>query len=308
MGQKIGEGNFGDVFEGTYENRPPHKVRVALKSVKDTATYNDRLNLVKEVMYMKDFSHENVLGMYGTFIQNNFPYVILPLMDHGDLKNFIQNPENNLSVLDMTDFACQVASGMAYLEDKKVVHRDLAARNCMINSDRVVKVADFGLARLIAEKDYYKAQAGLALPLKWMAIEALEHRRFSHASDVWSFGITFWEFLSCGQRPYNDVDPTNLLRYLKLGRRLPQPRNCLDEQYQIMLLCWRPNPRDRPSFNTIVSKLMALLLPMAPELRQDGPVYINIQRLSVQYVNDASDNYLNTMRSPALLEGFVDID
>jgi epidermal growth factor receptor len=73
--------------------------------------------------------------------------------------------------------------------------------------------------------------------VKWLALECLLERRFTHASDVWAFGVTVWEILTFGQSPYTGVPLTQIKDYLKNGQRLTQPDNCTQELYQIMLQC-----------------------------------------------------------------------
>lgn len=80
-------------------------------------------------------------------------------------------------------------SGMAHLEDKRLVHRDLAARNVLVQTPNCVKITDFGLAKLLdINEDEYKA-AGGKMPIKWLALECIQHRIFTHKSDVWAFGM-----------------------------------------------------------------------------------------------------------------------
>jgi len=74
-------------------------------------------------------------------------------------------------------------------------------------------VADFGLARDIYEKEYYKPhENGGRMPVKWMALESLQQQKFTMKTDVWSFGILLWELLTRGVTPYPDVDAFNVLK------------------------------------------------------------------------------------------------
>ena len=79
--------------------------------------------------------------------------------------------------------------------------RDLAARNVLVGDNNIVKIADFGLARLIKE-DEYEARVGARFPIKWTAPEAANYSRFSIKSDVWSFGILLTELVTYGRIPY----------------------------------------------------------------------------------------------------------
>ena len=85
-----------------------------------------------------------------------------------------------------------------YLAGQQYIHRDLAARNILLGPRKVVKVCDFGLARIVYNGDlYYKVNNG-RLPMKWMALESLQDRKFTTFSDVWSFGILLWEIVTMG--------------------------------------------------------------------------------------------------------------
>lgn len=83
---------------------------------------------------------------------------------------------------------------MAYLERHNYIHRDLAARNCLVGSENVVKVADFGLARYVLD-DQYTSSGGTKFPIKWAPPEVLNYTRFSSKSDVWAYGM-FWPFFT----------------------------------------------------------------------------------------------------------------
>jgi focal adhesion kinase 1 len=84
-------------------------------------------------------------------------------------------------------FSYQLSTALSYLESKKFVHRDIAARNVLVSSPTCVKLADFGLSRWVEDQSFYTSTKGL-LPIKWMAPESINFRRFTTASDAWMFG------------------------------------------------------------------------------------------------------------------------
>uniref|UniRef100_A0A8D0G4R1 Protein kinase domain-containing protein n=1 Tax=Sphenodon punctatus TaxID=8508 RepID=A0A8D0G4R1_SPHPU len=200
------------------------------------------------------------------------------------------------TVKDLIGFGLQVARGMEYLAQKKFVHRDLAARNCMLDEAFIVKVADFGLARDVFDKEYYsiRQHRQAKLPIKWIAIESLQTQKFTTKSDVWSFGVLMWELLTRGASPYPEVDPYDITSYLLCGRRLPQPEYCPNPLYTLMLSCWASSPEKRPSFLDLIGELEKTVASLK------GEHYIN---LNVTYINlDPSRPFLPMLGSEDELE------
>ncbi|XP_077583217.1 macrophage-stimulating protein receptor isoform X1 [Stigmatopora nigra] len=275
----IGKGHFGTVYHGYFTDNSNREIHCAVKSLNRITDVEEVEQFLKEGILMKGFHHINVLSLLGILLpQEGLPLVVLPYMKHGDLRHFIRCEKRNPTVKDLIGFGLQVAKGMEYLAQKKFVHRDLAARNCMLDESYTVKVADFGMARDVFDKEYYSIQdhRKAKLPVKWMAIESLRTQKFTSKSDVWSFGVLMWEMLTRGASPYPEVDPYDITHYLLKGRRLPQPQYCPDPLYSIMLECWDPDPELRPNFATLVSAVTTILLSL------EGEHYIS---LNVTYVN-----------------------
>ncbi|VDM44689.1 unnamed protein product [Toxocara canis] len=247
---KVGSGNFGHVWRGYWQD----VVEVAVKTMKPGAMSAEAF--LSEAQTMKKFDHPNLVKLYAVCTKEEPFYIITEYMVNGCLLHYLQNDGKDLPQKALLDMCAQVASGMMYLEAKKLVHRDLAARNVLvgdeINGVLIVKVADFGLARWLREGNIYEAKAGAKFPIKWTAPEAATFGNFTIKSDVWSYGILVFEIITHGETPYCDMENKDVIQSVKSGYRMPKPRECPQQIYDdIMLKCWDEEPNQRPTFDYI---------------------------------------------------------
>ncbi|XP_044264447.1 tyrosine-protein kinase Src42A isoform X1 [Tribolium madens] len=246
--RKLGHGQFGEVWEGMWNNTTP----VAIKTLKPGTM--DPKDFLAEAQIMKKLRHPKLIQLYAVCTVEEPIYIITELMRNGSLLEHLQGKGKSLKLQQLIDMAAQIAAGMAYLESQNYIHRDLAARNVLVADNNVVKIADFGLARLIKE-DEYEARVGARFPIKWTAPEAANYNKFSIKSDVWSFGILLTELVTYGRIPYPGMTNAEVLHQVEHGYRMPSPPGCPAPLYDIMLECWNRDPMKRPTFETLQWKL-----------------------------------------------------
>lgn len=270
----LGEGAFGRVHkaEAVGLDDSSNAVTVAVKMLKEDASDQEFMDLVSEMKVMKTIGkHKNIVNLLGVCTLEGPLFVVVEYAANGNLRQFLQerrpvlgydasthSPEV-LTLQDLLCFCYQVAKGMEFLSSRKCIHRDLAARNILVDEDRVMKIADFGLARNVHEDDYYRKTTDGRLPVKWMAIEALIDRVYTTQSDVWSFGVLAWEIITFGGSPYPGIPVEKLYSLLKSGYRMIRPINCSRELYQVMVNCWNELAENRPTFPDLVREFDSMI-------------------------------------------------
>uniref|UniRef100_A0A665TFL5 Tyrosine-protein kinase n=1 Tax=Echeneis naucrates TaxID=173247 RepID=A0A665TFL5_ECHNA len=242
LGENIGEGEFGAVYQGEYLGQ-----RVAVKTIKCDVTAQA---FMQETAVMTKLQHKNLVRLLGVILHKGL-HIVTELMSKGNLVNFLRTRGRSVvNSVQLLRFALDVCEGMEYLESKKLVHRDLAARNILVSDDYLAKVSDFGLTKLDS-----KVSDSIKLPVKWTAPEALKKEKFSTKSDVWSYGVLLWEIFSYGRLPYPKMSLKEVKEKVDGGYRMEAPDDCPPGVYALMTSCWEQEPRRRPTFHKVREKL-----------------------------------------------------
>ncbi|KAJ7988680.1 hypothetical protein DPEC_G00311740 [Dallia pectoralis] len=215
LGRILGEGFFGEVHDGVYKSPTGERVRVAVKTCKDCSE-EVKKKFMSEAVLMKALNHPHIVCLIGV-IEVDPVWIVMELYEHGEVSG----------------------------------HRE---GNVLVASANCVKLGDFGLSRYIEEEEYYKASVS-RLPIKWMAPESINFRRFTTASDVWMFGVCVWEVMSLGQQPFFWLENGQVINQLESGIRLPMPSLCPPTLYTLLTHTWGYDPHTRPSFTQLVCKL-----------------------------------------------------
>ncbi|CAG00582.1 unnamed protein product [Tetraodon nigroviridis] len=286
----IGAGEFGEVCRGRLKIPGKKENYVPIKTLKGGYTDKQRRDFLSEASIMGQFQHPNIIHLEGVITASCPVMILTEFMENGALDSFLRvsathkthaktrsaGPCRSLTEPFLFPVAERqpvhphpargdvrgIASGMKYLSEMSYVHRDLAARNILINSNLVCKVSDFGLSRFLQENSSdptYTSSLGGKIPIRWTAPEAIAFRKFTSASDVWSYGIVMWEVMSFGERPYWDMSNQDVINAIEQDYRLPPPPDCPTHLHQLMLDCWQKDRSARPRFADLVSALDKLI-------------------------------------------------
>ncbi|CAL1272831.1 unnamed protein product [Larinioides sclopetarius] len=251
LGPPVGEGEFGSVLKGKWMNSSKIEIDVAIKTMRDEHMQSCREEFIREVEVMVGLDHPCVVKLLGVCLGPPL-MMVQELVPMGSLLDYILDYPDDISVENMILWSAQIAWGMTYLESKRFVHRDLAARNILLSSAMQAKISDFGLSRALGtDSEYYRASTGGRWPVKWYAPESINYGTFSHASDVWSYGVTLWEIFSFGEPPYGDMNGTQVIQLIEANQRLNIPEDCPEKIKIIIQKCWLYNPENRPTFKQL---------------------------------------------------------
>ncbi|XP_017555773.1 ephrin type-A receptor 4b [Pygocentrus nattereri] len=256
----IGAGEFGEVCSGRLKLPSKREIYVAIKSLKAGYSEKQRRDFLSEASIMGQFDHPNIIRLEGVVTRCKPVMIITEYMENGSLDTFLKKHDGQFTIIQLVGMMRGIASGMKYLSDMNYVHRDLAARNILVNSNLVCKVSDFGLSRVLEDdpEAAYTTRGG-KIPIRWTAPEAIAYRKFTSASDVWSYGIVMWEVMSYGERPYWEMSNQDVIKAIDEGYRLPAPMDCPVVLHQLMLDCWEKSRSERPKFGQIVNTLDKLI-------------------------------------------------
>ncbi|XP_056449496.1 ephrin type-A receptor 2 [Gadus chalcogrammus] len=256
----IGAGEFGEVFRGILRAPGRTEGPVAIKTLKPGYSEKQRQDFLSEASIMGQFSHQNIIRLEGVVTKFKHAMIVTEYMENGALDKYLRDHDGEIPSIQLVGMLRGISGGMKYLSDMSYVHRDLAARNILVNTNLECKVSDFGLSRVLEDdpEGTYTTSGG-KIPIRWTAPEAIAYRKFTSASDVWSFGIVMWEVMAFGERPYWDMSNHEVMKAINEAFRLPAPMDCPSAVYQLMLQCWLQERAKRPRFPDIVSLLDKLL-------------------------------------------------
>uniref|UniRef100_A0AC35FTZ3 Tyrosine-protein kinase n=1 Tax=Panagrolaimus sp. PS1159 TaxID=55785 RepID=A0AC35FTZ3_9BILA len=256
FGRKLGEGAFGEVYiarlkanDGSQEFAFP----VAIKTMHNKINLESKLEFLKEARVMQKLEHPNIVRVYGVAACGSPVLLAMEICSGGSLLSHLKKHKDKIKIPRKCRYAYEAAQGLAYLEKCGVIHRDIAARNCMLTSNLSIKVGDFGMAETLSEMVVPELKK---VPIKWLAIETMQKKIYSHKTDVWAFGILLFEIFGNGEAPYQGF--TNMQVRAKIviqNYRLPPPKDTPEPVGDLMKRCWLTEPKDRPNFSQIAQDL-----------------------------------------------------
>ncbi|KYN35177.1 Tyrosine-protein kinase-like 7 [Trachymyrmex septentrionalis] len=267
----LGRGEFGEIYSTKYQVDGDKESLVMVKSLTNTKDEIALQEFKRHLDLVHKLNHENVVKLIGLCREEEPDYMILEYTDWGDLKQFLiaSRKDNNsspthetkaprapqLSVAQILSLSNQAAKGLKHLADNRLVHKDIAARNCLIASNLTIKISLPCMTKEPYQQEYTKHRNQI-IPLRWLPYEAVYEDEYSTKSDVYSFSCLVWEMFHQGELPFNKMNDESVLTQLKAQALTWKPHKAAPPALQeLQTQCWANDPRERPTFDEVVSKI-----------------------------------------------------
>ncbi|MBL8602268.1 MAG: serine/threonine protein kinase [Myxococcales bacterium] len=261
LGDKIGEGTLAEVYRATMT--APRR-EVAVKFLKASVAPGSQLGqrFSREATLLAGFTHQNIPQVFAQGqTDDGRPYLVMEFVDGWTLQDVrLQAPDGQLPADVASIFALKIARALEHIHLRGVVHRDIKPGNVLVSRRGDVKLADFGLARVL--DDPTPETLGVVGTPAYMSPEQVLGDRLDDASDVFSFGIVFYELLT-GRRPFEEEPARTVMQKIRLDRYttarsiLPNLPGMLE---RILARCLEKNPAHRyPSTGRLCDDLTEFL-------------------------------------------------
>ncbi|KAJ0964043.1 hypothetical protein J5N97_029165 [Dioscorea zingiberensis] len=256
FGKKVASGSYGDLYRGTYYSQD-----VAIKVLKPE----------------QKVRHRNVVQFIGACTRPPSLCIVTEFMSGGSIYDFLHKQKGVFKLPALLRVAIDVSKGMNYLHQNNIIHRDLKAANLLMDENEVVKVADFGVARVKAQSGVMTAETGT---YRWMAPEVIEHKPYDHKADVFSFAIVLWELLT-GKLPYEFITPLQAaVGVVQKGLRPSIPKHTHPKLTELLKKCWQQDPSLRPDFSEILEILQIIIKEIEDRPKEKSGGFLSVLKRS----------------------------
>ena len=197
--EEIGRGGMGSVWRARHTRLGrPAAVKFLPAELRDDPEFRTRFE--REARTMAMLNHPNIVGVHDFGEQEGRGYLVMEFVDGRPLSKLIPQP-----VEAAVDIARQVCDALAYAHARGVVHRDVKPENILVTADGHVKVADFGIARLVRSDGLTRTDVAVGTP-SYMSPEAIDAAAPDPRMDIYSLGVVLYETIK-GARPVGSFDP-----------------------------------------------------------------------------------------------------
>ncbi|KAJ6482414.1 kinase-like domain-containing protein [Mycena sanguinolenta] len=265
LGEQVTGGGFGDIWKGIVGGQT-----VCVKVMRIFGSSNIEAALKEfglEATIWRQLSHPNVLPFFGLYYAKNRLCLISPWMEDGHIIDFLRNHEPTDT--ERLALILDVALGLQYLHEEKVVHGDLKGLNILVTPSHRACIADFGVSSIadsITVRFTHSTVTARAGTARYQAPELFRVEnpvKIHYGSDVYAFACVCYEILT-GEVPFRELqNDMAVMMKVATGYRPPRPTSSpekVDNLWELLLCCWEGEVEKRPTASQVVERLRGALI------------------------------------------------
>jgi len=245
----LGEGAFGKAFlvECLKDQSLCVIKQVDLNNMPDS----EKRETIKEAKILEALKHPNIVKFREVYkTRKGKLCIVMDYADGGDLTKHINSakgssiPENQI-----VDWFTQICLAMKHVHDRKILHRDLKCQNIFLTKTGIIKLGDFGIARVLSStKENVRTMVGTPY---YLSPEIIDNKPYSFKSDIWSLGVVLYEL--CALKPPFDAEslPKLAMKIIR-GQYNPVPSHYSKELKNLIAATLSLDPQKRPSVHQIL--------------------------------------------------------
>jgi NIMA (never in mitosis gene a)-related kinase len=248
----IGHGAFG---VAVLVRRQYDGLALVIKKVNVQAmSSKEKADALQEVSILSKLKHEHVIAYHEAFLDRGNLNIVLDYADSGTLEDEVKDAQNKKVYIDpqkINMWFSQLAAGLAYVHQNKIVHRDIKTANIFLTGNDVIKIGDFGIAKVLATTAEM-ANTMVGTPY-YLSPELCENRPYNSKSDVWALGCVMYELCTL-KHAFNGGNMAALILNILRGNYDPLPEDgatCLDKLKKLIPQMLKRNAEERPSMKDI---------------------------------------------------------
>ena len=246
----IGKGSYGSVYKAT---KIDDNTTYAIKKIKiDKLNHCEKKYIINEIKILASHNSDNLLTYFGVFHNDYSIYIVTEYLVNGDLYQLIKKHKTNNTTFitnEIWKYFIGICLGLQHLHKNNIIHRDIKCANILIDNNNNIKLADFGIIKIMPTYMNY-AQTQIGTPY-YMAPEIYKNHRYCEKCDIWSLGCVLYEMIFLIP-PFTAKNIHDLKYKIMNGRYSPISTN--NTQLKLLLKSLLvTNPYQRPCITTILS-------------------------------------------------------
>lgn len=248
--RSLGKGSFGQAWLVISKR---DKRKYVAKVMQEFTTKEEQEDCIKEAHVLHSLRHENIVAYVDSFQERGQFHIVMEFVDGGDLSELLQRQKRRRSYMPqkrVLNIFWQICKAITYCHDNKTLHRDIKSQNIFLMKSGVVKVGDFGIAKVL-DSTTALAQTKIGTPY-YLSPEICEDKPYDQKSDVWALGCLLYEMLTLDV-PFKAKDMMNLVRMILFKQPRTLPTGVYDQSVQnLVLSLLAKDPRRRPTVKQIL--------------------------------------------------------